>query len=139
MSGFNMYIDESYDNKSNFIALAGVIVAHNEWNSLNGKINDLKMKYFGDKNFNFKNIRRNKYDDREGKWAKLTEEQKKNFYDEFFSILRDRVTLIVSLIDREKMNNKDIIKQVTVRTTWVSFVPGDLKIREFPEMEVVVK
>ena len=106
MSGFNLYLDESYENTAPFIALSGVIVAHDKWKPLHDQLSTLKMKYFGDKDFNLKAIRRNKYD-KQGKWISLSDSQKKSFESEYFTILQDKATLMVSLIDQSKMNGKD--------------------------------
>lgn len=57
------------------------------------------MKYFADKNFNLKIIRRSKFDDIEGQWTRLIKERNRDFDAEYFSILKDNISLIVSLID----------------------------------------
>lgn len=107
MSDFSFYIDESYDNNGRYTVLAGVIVPHNKWKILNDKIKNLKKEYFNDQNFNLKFIRRNNYHKEGKKWKKLSTQQKSDFNDKFFSILDDGITLIVSVIDKDKMRRKD--------------------------------
>lgn len=101
-----MYIDESYDTNAPYIALAGVIVPDDKWHYVNRSLNNLKRSYFGDDKFNLKAIRRNKYDE-EGRWSKLTPQEKLHFNVLFHSILNNGIVLMVSLIDKSKMNKKD--------------------------------
>ena len=106
MPGFNLYIDESYDNNAKFITLAGVIVPHDMWHPINRKLNDMKNRYFVDETFNLKDMRRHKHSS-DKRWENLTTVQQSDFNDEYHKILDNGIELMVSLIDVKKMNKKD--------------------------------
>lgn len=106
MPGFNLYIDESYDNNAKFITLAGVIVSHDRWHLINTQLNELKKRYFGEEPFNLKDMRRHRYS-RDKRWDNLTSTQQNDFNNEYHNILDNGIKLVVSLIDESKMNKKD--------------------------------
>ncbi len=106
MPGFNLYIDESYDKHYKFTILAGVIVPHDRWRLINTQLNDLKKRYFGEEPFNLKDMRRHSYS-RGKKWDNLTSTQQNDFNNEYHKILDNGIQLVVSLIDKSKMNKKD--------------------------------
>lgn len=106
MPDYHMYVDESYDKESPYVALVGVIVGNDKWQGLNQSIKDLKVETFGDPNFNLKRIRRRKYD-KDKSWEKLSEIDRDYFDYTLDNILEDNITVLAALIDRTKMNNKD--------------------------------
>lgn len=106
LADYHMYIDESYDSDSPYIALVGVIVKNDKWKEINQAIIDLKLETFKDPNFNLKNIRRKKYD-KDKVWQKLSEVDRKYFDFMLDTILEDNILVLASLIDRSKMNNKE--------------------------------
>ncbi len=106
LSDYNMYVDESYDKDSPYIALVGVIVRNDKWQGLNQSVRDLKVEMFGDPNFNLKKIRRKKYD-KDKSWEKLSQIDRDYFDYAFDNMLKDNITVLAALINRMKMNNKD--------------------------------
>jgi len=101
-----IYLDESYEKSSEYVIMVGFIAPLEKWKILNDEINQLKIKYFKDPYYNLKKIRRNKYD-KEKIWDSLTQQQKDEFNNEFYEIItKEDYTIIASVIDKEKMENK---------------------------------
>lgn len=102
-----MYVDESYDRKSNYTIMAGFIVPLSKWKELNFKIRDLKLNYFKESNINLKALRRKKYD-KHKLWGSLTKEEKIQFNKEFYNIIsQEDYVIIAGIIDKNKMKDKD--------------------------------
>lgn len=104
-SGCHMFVDESYEKDAPFIALTGVIVPNDKWKELNTKLNALRKETFDVEDFNLKLIRRQR-DDVDRRWSQLSEEEKSDFTKDFHALLQGNVTIIVALIDSNKMERK---------------------------------
>lgn len=105
MCDYHMYIDESYDNKAPYIALVGIIIRSDEWKRVNVELDNLRKEKFNDETFNFKSIRRKNYD-KKMIWKNLPEPEKRDFESKLDNVLKDKVTVIAALIDKDKMNSK---------------------------------
>lgn len=108
MTGFNMYIDESYESKASYIAMAGLILSNENWKLINDQVNNLKKEFLNDLDFNLKRIRRGNYEKEGSAWKSFTDEERTDFNNRYFSILeQNQVVIIVSLINKAQMRTKD--------------------------------
>jgi len=103
---YAIYIDESYDKKSDYTIMAGFIVPLDKWKKLDKEVENLKIDFFSDPNMNLKSIRRKKYDKKE-LWESLSVERKKEFNKRFYDLIAVQdYTIIICLINNKKMDDK---------------------------------
>ena len=105
-----LYMDETYDDGQRYLIIASFICPASLWREINKGIYDLKEKYFGQKEFNLKAIRTSNKIDRgiRSKWNELGSKKQEKFRSELAGVVtKPSCCIIASLIDKDKMVNKD--------------------------------
>ena len=103
-----LYIDESYDKKSNYVIMAGFSIHLSKWKETNRRVNLIKEQFFPDNpEINLKSIRRKNYEDNKY-WEELTQERKNEFNTELYNLICEQGDIIIaSLINKNKMDDKN--------------------------------